>query len=62
VRPTAQRVLDAIPAGGQLDGVQCDVAIADLGTQGFMVTLDEGDLVFECEESDNRAESIDLCP
>lgn len=62
VRPIAQRVLDAIPAGSRLDGVQFDVPIADLGSLGFMVTLDDRDQVFECEESDNRAASIDPCP
>jgi hypothetical protein len=60
-------VLPAIPAGTSLDGIEVDLAAADVGDYGFIVTVDDdgtgaGD-VNECDEDNNTDRYSDVfCP
>lgn len=60
-RLVASSALGAVTAGATLDGVVFDLAAADVGTDGFVVVVDDGDVVGECDEANNEAQSVDGC-
>jgi hypothetical protein len=66
-RVVATRVLPAIPAGTRLEGIQFDLAPADIGANGFRAVVDDDGAgtgaVSECTEDNNADDWTDVfCP
>jgi hypothetical protein len=62
-RQVATYTLPAIPAGTVLDGVQFDLAPADIGKYGWVARVDEIDTLHECDETNNEDRWADAtCP
>lgn len=61
-RRVAGTRLGAVPAGASLDGVVFRLTPADVGADGFVLVVDDGGAVDECDEANNEAASPDGCP
>ncbi len=62
-RLVASSTLPAIAAGSSLDGIQFDLVPADIGSEGFRVSVDTTFAIGECDETNNEGEWTDtVCP
>lgn len=60
-RLVASTTLAEIPPGAALEGVLFDLAASDVGTNGLVLVIDDGDAIPECDENNNEAADTDGC-
>lgn len=61
-RLVASTTLPELLPGAAQEGVVFDLAPGDVGANGLVVVVDDGDTVAECDETNNEAADTDGCP
>jgi hypothetical protein len=62
-RLVATIVLPEVPGGTALDGIEIPLTVADLGQYGWIVRVDEANVIAECDDANNEDRWTDVaCP